>query len=176
VRWCLFLLALLTATASAERGVKVWQASDPAITEGETTLVGDPADLYAACTSYAKWAEIFPDVQKVIVSDHKGTDAKVTLVAPSGHRDNLAFHATPAARMIYFEDTGNSHAEIWGEIVLAPGDAERTTKLHIRLFAKAKGVARLVVDGDAVKKTREQKLERQLSHVKGYFARVASQR
>lgn len=175
MRWFL-VLALLTATASADRGVKIWQASDDAITEGETILDGDPAALYAACTSYPKWVEIFPDVQKVIVSDKKGTDAKVTLVAPSGHRDNLQFHTTPAARMIYFEDTGNSHADIWGEIVLAPGEAEHTTKLHIRLYAKAKGVARLVVDGDAVKKTREQKLERQLSHVRGYFARVASKK
>ncbi|MEO8549270.1 MAG: hypothetical protein ABI678_04835 [Kofleriaceae bacterium] len=170
------VVLVLTSPALAERGVKVWQASDPSITEGETTLVGEPADLYAACTSYAKWVEIFPDIQKVVVSDRKGVDAKVTLVAPSGHRDNLHFHNTPAARMIYFEDMGNGHADIWGEIVLAPGDVEHTTKLHIRLYAKAKGVARLVVSGDDVKKTREQKIERQLSHVRGYFARVASQR
>ena len=153
--------------------MKVWQASDPAITEGETVLDGDPAAAYATCLDYSKWVEIFPDVAKVVVSDHKGVDAHVTLIGPNGHRDNLHVHNQPAARMIYFEDTGNSHAEVWAEIVFAPGESEHTTKLHIRLFAKANGLASLVVNDKDVRAQREQKIDRQLSHVRGYFARTA---
>ncbi|HET9992804.1 MAG TPA: hypothetical protein VFQ65_29920 [Kofleriaceae bacterium] len=174
MRGIVLLLGLLT-TANAGPGIKVWQASDPAITEGETIVDGDPAAAYATCLDYAKWVEIFPDVQKVVVSDRKGVDAHVTLVAPNGHRDNLHFHNQPAARMIYFEDTGNGgHADVWGEIVFAPGEAEHTTKLHIRLYADVKGLASWVVSDRDVRVQREQKIERQLTHVRGYFARVAS--
>jgi hypothetical protein len=168
------VVAAVAMTAKAAPGIEVWQAPNPAITEGETILEGDPAAAYATCLDYTKWVEIFPDVQKVIVSDHKGVDAHVTLVAPSGHRDNLHVHNQPAARMIYFEDTGNGgHAEVWAEIVFAPGEAEHTTKLHIRLFADVKGLASLVVNDKDVRTQREQKIERQLSHVRGYFARMA---
>ena len=175
MRGCLALLICLAATAHAAPGVKVWQASDPAITEGETILDADPAAAFAICTDYAKWVEVFPDVAKVIVSAKKGVDAHVTLVGPNGHRDNLHFTNQPAARMIYFEDTGNGgHADVWAEIVFAPGETEHTTKLHIRLYANVKGIASLVVSDSDVRKQREQKIERQLAHVRGYFARVAS--
>jgi carbon monoxide dehydrogenase subunit G len=174
MRGCLVLLIALVATANASPGVKVWQASDPAITEGETVVDGDPAAAYAICTDYAKWVEVFPDIAKVVVNDHKGVDAHVTLVGPNGHRDNLHFQNQPAARMIYFEDTGNGgHADVWAEIVFAPGEAEHTTKLHIRLYANVKGLASLVVRDKDVRAQREQKIERQLSHVRGYFARMA---
>lgn len=164
-----------TATASPAPGVKVWQAQDPAITEGETILEADPAAAYAICTDYAKWVEVFPDVAKVVVRDRKGVDAHVTLIGPNGHRDNLHFTNQPAARMIFFEDTGNGgHADVWAEIVFAPGQLEHTTRLHIRLYANVKGLASLVVSDSDVRKQREQKIERQLSHVRGYFARVAS--
>ncbi|MEP6866802.1 MAG: hypothetical protein ABJE66_39690 [Deltaproteobacteria bacterium] len=170
----LLALLVLTATAQAAPGVKVWQASDPAITEGETILDGDPAAAFATCLDYSKWVEIFPDVAKVVVSDHEGVDAHVTLIGPNGHRDNLHFRNQPAARMIYFEDTGNGgHADVWAEIVFAPGEAEHTTKLHIRLYANVKGLASLVVSDKDVRSQREQKIERQLSHVRGYFARTA---
>ena len=174
MRGCLVLLICLAATANAAPGVKVWQAQDPAITEGETVVDGDPATTFATCLDYAKWVEIFPDVAKVVVSDHEGVDAHVTLVGPNGHRDNLHFQNQPAARMIYFEDTGNGgHADVWAEIVFAPGEAEHTTKLHIRLYANVKGLASLVVSDKDVRSQREQKIERQLSHVRGYFARTA---
>ena len=111
---------------------------------------------------------------KVIVSDHTGVDAHVTLVGPNGDRDNLNFQNQPAARMIYFEATGNGgHADVWAEIVFAPGEAEHKTKLHIRLYANVKGLASLVVSDKDVRTQREQKIERQLSHVRGYFARTA---
>jgi hypothetical protein len=169
----LLVLVLLAGSASADP-VKVWQNKDsPAITEGETTLAGDPASLYATCLDYTKWNVIFPDVAKVIVTKQHGVEANVTLVTREGHRDNLHVRNQPAARMIYFEDTGNGHADVWAEIMFLPGDAEHTTKLHIRLFADVKGVASLVVSDTTVREQREQKVQRQLSHVRAYFAQTA---
>lgn len=165
---------MLAGSAGADSGVKVWQNREsPAITEGETTLAGDPTALYATCLDYTKWNVIFPDVAKVEVTRQHGVEANVTLVAPEGHRDNLHVRNQPAARMIYFEDTGNRHAEVWAEIVFLPGDTEHTTKLHIRLFADVQGVASLVVSDATVREQREQKVRRQLSHVRGYFAEIA---
>jgi len=169
----LFLVALV-GSAHADSTVKVWQANNnAAITEGETTLDGDASHLYATCLDYAKWTEIFPDIAKVVIAQQRGDEALVTLVAPGGHRDNLRFKRTPAARMIYFEDTGNSHAEVWAEIVFVPGATEHTTKLHIRLFADVKGVASWVVSDASVRQQREQKVQRQLAHVRAYFAQTA---
>ncbi len=175
MRSFLILALMLAATAaSAGPSVKVWQAKDPAITEGETTLDGEAADIYAMCLDYTRWTQVFPDIESVIVTKHEGVDARVTLVAPGGHRDNLQFHNQPGARMIYFEDTGNSHAEVWAELVFAPGDAEHTTKVHLRLYANVKGVASLIVSDTSVRQQREQKVQRQLAHVHAYFARTAS--
>jgi hypothetical protein len=169
----LLVLVLLAGSASADP-VKVWQNKDsPAITEGETTLAGDPASLYATCLDYTKWNVIFPDVAKVVVTNQHGVEANVTLVSAEGHRDNLHVRNQPAARMIYFEDTGNGHAEVWAEIMFLPGETEHTTKLHIRLFADVKGVASLVVSDTTVRDQREQKVRRQLSHVRTYFAQTA---
>ena len=144
------------------------------MTEGETVLDGQPSELYATCLDYANWIDVFPDVQKVIVTQQHGVDARVTLIAPGGHRDNLHFHNQPAARMIYFEDTGNGgRADVWAEIMFLPGGTDHTTKLHIKLYADVKGLASLVVSDESVRRQRETKLARQLRHIRGYFARVS---
>lgn len=169
----LVIACLVAAPAAAGTpGVKVWQSTDQNLTEGETTLDGEPADLYNACLDYPKWTEIFPDVAKVVVTAQHGVDARVTLVAPNGHRDNLHFHNQPAARMIYFEDTGNGgRAEVWAEIMFVPGEQARTTRLHIRLYAEVKGLATLVVSNSSVRKEREIKVEKDLAHIRAYFHR-----
>ena len=166
-------LGYLATPASAETaGVTIWQPKDQAMTEGETTLDGDPADIYAACLDYPKWTEIFPDVAKVIVTSQHGVDARVTLVSPTGHRDNLHFHNQPAARLIYFEDTGNGgRAEVWAEIVFAPGEQAHTTKAHIKLYAEVHGLATLVVSESSLRKERETKIERDLTHIRAFFHR-----
>ena len=169
------LVALaVAAPASASPGVRVYQSSNPSITEGETQVAGDPAAVYAVVQDYSRWVDVFPDVARVVVTWRQGPDAKVTLIKPDGNRDNLKFHQTPQARMLYFEDTGNEHAEVWGEIVCAPGDQPGTTRIHTRLYADVHGLATLIVrDGD-VRKMREQRVERDLVHVRTYFARAAS--
>ena len=144
-----------------------------AMTEGETTVDGDPAAIYAVVVDYSRWTEVFPDVAKVVITQQHGVDARVTLVKPDGNKDNLKFHATPQARMLYFEDTGNAHAEVWGEIVCAPGDQPGTTRVHTRLYADVKGIASIIVSGDSVRAQREQKIERDLVSIRSYFRRMS---
>jgi hypothetical protein len=160
------------AAAAGTPGVKIWQATDQNMTEGETVVDGEPADIYATCLDYAKWTDVFPDVAKVIITDQHGVDAHVTLVSPTNHRDNLHFHNQPAARMIYFEDTGNGgRAEVWAEIMFIPGDKPHTTRVHIKLYAEVKGIASVVVSDSTVRKQRETKIERDLAHIHAYFHR-----
>jgi hypothetical protein len=176
VRLVALLAVLLAAgTAGADPGIRVYQSSaSAAITEGETTVPGDPALVYGVVEDYARWVDVFPDVARVVVTWRQGSDAKVTLIKPDGNRDNLKFHQTPQARMVAFEDTGNDHADVWGEIVCAPGDQPNTTRIHTRLYADVHGIATLVVSDGDVKKAREQRVERDLVHVRAYFTRMSS--
>ena len=171
-------IALVCAAfpVGAAPGVRVYQsASNPAITEGETVVPGDPGAIYAIVGDFARWVEVFPDVAKVVITWRKGPDAKVTLVKANGDYDQLKFHLTPQARMLSFEDTGNDHAQVWGEIVCAPGDVPGTTKIHTRLFVDVHGIVASIVVGDGdVRKLREQRVERDLVHVRGFFSRTSS--
>src|SRR5262245_31861024 len=101
-------LAVTAAVAAASPAeVRVYQsANDEAITEGETTLAADPDVVYRAVTDYARWASMFPDIRRVIVTSQNGNDARVTFIHPDGNRDNIHFRNQPEARMVWFEDTG----------------------------------------------------------------------
>lgn len=172
-----FALAASTASAGTPGGVTVTPGSDSAITDGEVTIDGDPAQVFAAAQNYKAWTELMPDVAKVEIHDQKGDDAHVTLVAPNGHRDNLHFHNTPQARLIFFEDTGNhGRADVWAEIVFAPTAQPTSTRVHIRLYAKVHGVATLVVSDSDVKQQREQKITAELSQMREYFRRRVANR
>jgi uncharacterized membrane protein len=169
---CLVLAASASAVAAPAAGITITQDSDPAMTVGEVVIDGDPGEVFAQVCDYHKWTEIMPDVAKVEITDQKGDDAHVTLVSPTGHRDNLMFHNQPQARMIYFEDTGNhGRADVWAEIVFAPGQTANRTRVHIRLYAKIHGVATLVVHESAVRAQREQKIAADLEHIRDYFRR-----
>jgi uncharacterized membrane protein len=172
------LTVALTAPAFAgASGVTVTQPADQAMTEGEVIVDGEPAALYALAQDYAKWTEIMPDVAKVEIHENKGVDAKVTLVAPNGHRDNLHFHNQPQANLIFFEDTGNGgRADVWGEIVFAPAAQPAQTRVHIRLYAKVHGVATLVVSDREVREQREHKITADLTQMREYFRRRVADR
>jgi uncharacterized membrane protein len=166
-----------SAGATAGTGVTVTQPADQAMTEGEVIVDGEPGALYALAQDYAKWTEIMPEVAKVEVHQRKGVDASVTLVAPNGHRDNLHFHNQPQANLIYFEDTGNGgRAEVWGEIVFAPAAQPAQTRVHIKLYAKVHGVARLVVSDHEVREQREHKITADLTQMREYFRRRVADR
>lgn len=169
---CLALAASRGAAAAPD--VHVYETpNNSAMTEGETIVDGDPAQIYAVVVDFMRWTEVFPDVTKVVITQRSGADARVTLVHPDGNKDNLKFHVTPQARMLYFEDTGNAHAEVWGEIVCAPGDQPGTTRVHTRLYADVKGIASVIVSGDSVRAQRQQKIERDLVHIRSYFRRTS---
>jgi hypothetical protein len=158
--------------AAAAPGVRVFaSAEDRSITEGETIVDGDPQAVYEAMLDFDRWRAVFPDVARVEVTRRSGDEARVTLVGTDGHRDNLHFKNQPAARMVWFEDTGSSHAEVWAEIVFAPGAEPSTTRVHIRLYADIRGVATLVVSGGEVRRERETKVARDLAAIHRYFRR-----
>ncbi len=180
----LLVLAVATASAgsvpvpaSAPTGVILTPTRDPAMTEGEAVIDGDPAQVFALAQDYRRWTDLMPDVAKVEIHEQKGDDALVTLVSPTGHRDNLHFHNTPQANLIYFEDTGNhGRADVWAEIVFVPADQPGTTRVHIRLYAKLHGLATLVVSDQDVREQREHKLVAELSHMREYFRRRVADR
>lgn len=165
------VLAVAPRIAAASPGVHVYEdPDDPSITEGETVIDGDPASVFRTMLDYNKWTQIFPDVAKVEVKQRHGDEAMVTLIAPDGHRDNLHFKNQPAARMVFFEDTGG-RAQVWAEIVFVPGKAAGTTRVHTRLYADVHGLAKLFANGGDIRKLREDKIERDLVHIRGYFRR-----
>ena len=163
------------AVAATGSGVTVVQSSDPAMTEGEVIIDGDPAEVFAAVADYQKWTEIMPDVAHVEVTGRTGDDARVTLVSPSGHRDNLHFRNRSDVHLIYFEDTGNGgRADVWADIVFVPTAQPAETRVHIRLYAKVHGIARLVATEGKVRAQREQKIAAELSHIRMYFQRTVA--
>jgi uncharacterized membrane protein len=183
------LLVLFVATVSAgsansgrspvlaPTGITLKPASDPAMTEGEVVIDGEPAQVFAIAQDYRRWTELMPDVAKVEIHEQKGVDAMVTLVAPSGHRDNLHFHNQPAANLIFFEDTGNNgRADVWAEIVFAPAEQPSSTRVHIRLYAKLHGLATLVASESEVRDQREHKIVADLTHIRDYFRRRVADR
>jgi len=167
-------ILLVTATANATPEISVSaSATHDAITEGETTLSAEPEVAYAAVADYAQWSAMFPDIHQVIVTSRTAGDARVTLVHRDGNRDNLHFRNQPAARMVWFEDTGG-RAEVWAELVFLPGDRPGTTRLHSRLYADVHGVASLFVSDRKLRTLREQRVRDDLTRLHAFFAREGS--
>jgi hypothetical protein len=159
-----FVVACASAVApraQASPDVRVFQNPDEsAITEGETLLSIDPDTAYRAVTDYARWA----------VTSQSGGHDRVTFIHPDGNRDNVHFHNRPAARVVWFEDTGG-RAEVWVEISFLPGGQPGTTRVHSRLYADVHGWASLFVSDDKVRSMREQRVRGDLSQLRAYFAR-----
>lgn len=157
--------------------VRVFQNPDEsAITEGETTLAADPDAAYRAVTDYARWPTMFPDIQRVVITSQVNGHDRVTFIHADGNRDNVHFHNQPAARLVWFEDTGG-RAEVWVEILFRAGNRPGTTHVHSRLYADVHGWASLFVSDSKVRAMREQRVRDDLSHLRSYFARaVATQR
>ncbi len=163
------LVCFLTAFARAD--VLVYESKDDhSITEGETVIEVDPDVAYETAVDYAKWPAIVPDIKHVIVTKQKGDDARVTFVHADGNKDNVHFHNTPMARMVWFEDTGGK-AEVWAEIVFVPGDKAGTTRVHSRVYANVHGVTGLFVSSDRVKNLRTQRVRSDLQDLRSYFSK-----
>ncbi|TMQ15753.1 MAG: SRPBCC family protein [Deltaproteobacteria bacterium] len=166
------MLAAAGASAATPENVRVYQnPDDDAITEGETTLAAEPDVAYRAATDYLRWAVMFSDIRHVIVTSQNGNDARVTFVHFDGNRDNIHFRNQPAARMVWFEDTGG-RAEVWAEIVFLRGDRPGTTRVHSRLYADVHGLASLFVSNRKIRRLREQRVHDQLTELRAYFTRA----
>jgi hypothetical protein len=167
----LVITSVAVSASAAPAGVTFVQSTrDRAITEGETTLAADPDAAYRAVSDYNRWSAMFPDIRQVIVTRRSGDDARVTFVHADGSRDNVHFRNQPAARMVWFEDTGGD-AEVWAEIVFLPGDRSGTTRLHSRLYADVHGFKSLFVSDRKLRRLREQRVQADLSQLRAYFAR-----
>lgn len=171
----LLVVALLgcsstVASAGAASDIAVHDSpADAQITEGETVITTDPDTAYRVVTDYPRWRTIFPDIAEVVITQQQGVDARVTFIKPDGNRDNIHFHNQPAARMVWFEDTGG-RATVWAEIVFVPGNAPGTTRVHSRLFADVHGIASLVVSDRRLREMREQRVRSDLAHLRAFFA------
>jgi hypothetical protein len=149
-------------------------ASDEAITEGETTLAAEPDAVYRAVVDYPRWTTMFPDIHRVVVTSQDNGHDRVTFIHADGNRDNVHFHNRPAARMVWFEDTGG-RAQVWVEIMFMSGDRPGTTRVHSRLYADVHGWASLFVTDGKIRRLREQRVREDLTHLRAYFARIAEQ-
>lgn len=167
-------LALVLMTSAAHASpleIRVFESqNDSQITQAETTIAVDAEQAYLAVTDYARWSAIFPDIHQVLVATQQGVDARVTLVHAGGHRDNVHFHNQPAARMVWFEDTGG-RAEVWAEIVFLPGDQPGTTRVRARIYADVHGVASVFVSDARLRGMRQERIRHDLASLHTYFAR-----
>jgi hypothetical protein len=165
-----------TPSVAAPSDVSVYpSAQDEAMTEGETVLAADPDVAYRAVTDYPRWAVMFPDIRRVVITGSADGHDRVTFIHADGNRDNIHFHNQPAARTVWFEDTGG-RAEVWVEIVFRPGDRPGTSRVHSRLYADVHGWASIFVSDGKLRNMREQRVRQDLGQLRQYFARdVAAQ-
>jgi hypothetical protein len=143
---------------------------DRSITSAEVTIAVDPDIAYQAVTDYARWSTIFRTIRQVVITSQQDVDARVTLVHAGGHRDNVHFHNQPAARMVWFEDTGG-RAEVWAEIVFMPGYSPGTTRVRSRVYADVRGFASLFVSEARLRTMRQQRIRNDLTDLRAYFDR-----
>jgi hypothetical protein len=143
---------------------------DSAITQAETVVAADPDTAYQALTDYARWSTIFPDIHQVVITRLQGVDARVTLIHAAGNRDNVHFHNQPAARLVWFEDTGG-RAEVWAEIAFLPGRQPGTSRVRSRIYADVHGIASWFVSDSKLRGLRQQRIRDDLTHLRAYFAR-----
>jgi hypothetical protein len=167
-----FVLGCTASTVAAPTtpDVRVYESpSDDAITEGETIISADPDVAYHAAVDYPRWSAIFPDIRHVAVTQQQGVDARVTFIYADDHRDNVHFHNVPAARKLWFEDTGG-RAEVWAEIVFSPGAVPGTTRVHSRVYADVHGFTGLFVSNGRLRRARTERVRGDLTHLRAYFA------
>lgn len=163
-------LLLGTAAHASPPSLHVYESrSAEATTEGDATIAADPDRAYRTATDYQLWPRIFRDVRQAIVEERRGDEAKVTFVHHDGSWDRLHFRNDPAARTVWFEQTGG-HAEVHGEIVFAPGPVLGTTHVHSRLYADVHGLTSMFVSDSEVRQQREQQVRDDLIQLQIYFA------
>ena len=122
-------------------------------------------------SDFQRWPAIFPEIEKVVVTAKTGDDARVTMIGHDDHHDNLHFHNTPAARMVWFRRTPAVTLTVWLEMVMSArrraGHDDRAQPLILPTLTQ--GVASLMVSDFKVRVMREDKLGHDLSALRRYF-------
>jgi len=162
------LAACAGPTVVPPEGIEI-TTPDAHVTNGRVVLAAEPNDAYALLHDYANWPAVFPDVLRVSVTSQQGEDARVTMIGPNDHHDNLHFHNRPESRTIWFEDTGGV-AQVELEITLEPGPKPGTTLARGRIYADVHGPASLVVSDAKIRNMSTAKLVSDLGAMRTYFA------
>lgn len=166
------ILTTISCGASAEDlvsspAVRIWNVRGAA-TEGEVTVAGEPAAIYAAVTDYRRWTAIFPNLRSVTVKSGDATAATVETVSNKGKRHTLVFKNDARTRTIRFEERGgraDASAEITFRAAARPGH----TVVRVHLYADVTGAAGLFVTDAKIRRKRERKVMTDLTRLHAYF-------
>ena len=150
--------------------VKIWNVKG-SVTEGEVTVAGEPAEVYAALTEYNRWTAIFPNLKTVTVRSGNATAATVDTVSDKGKRHTLIFKNDARTRTIRFEERGG-RAEAKAEITFRAGPRNGLTIVRARLYADVHGAAGLFVSDSKIRSKRERKVMADLTRLHAYFTTV----
>lgn len=152
----------------ASPAVRIWHVQG-AVTEGEVTVAGDPADVYAAVTEYRRWPAIFPNLRSVTVKSGNALAATVETVSNKGKHHTLIFKNDPRTHTIRFEERGG-RADASAEITFRAGPRPGQTVVKARLYADVTGAAGLFVSDAKIRRKRERKVMADLTRLHAYFA------
>jgi uncharacterized membrane protein len=165
------MLAMSCAAAAddvvSSPAVKIWNPGG-AVTEGEVTVPGTPAEIYAAVTDYARWPAIFSNLRTSTVKSGDAVAATVETVSTKGKRHTLVFKNDPLALVVRFEERGG-RAEARAEITFRSARRAGFTVVRARLYADVHGAAGLFVRDSTIRSKREHKVMGDLSRLHAYF-------
>lgn len=171
------IITTTSCAASAEDmvsspAVRIWNVKGAA-TEGEVTVAGEPAAIYAAVTDYRRWTAIFPNLRSVTVKSGDATAATVETVSNKGKRHTLIFKNDARTRTIRFEERGG-RADASAQITFRAGPGAGTTVVRVHLYADVTGAASLFVTDAKIRRKRERKVMTDLSRLHAYFTPAAA--
>ena len=164
------IVAVLTPLRASADTPRVYESPHAdEITEGEIVIALAPDAAYAVAADYQNWTAMFPEILRVTVTQQHGVDARVSLDYKD-HRNNLHFHNDPTARRVWFENT-HSRADMWAELVFAPGATPDTSRVHARIYADVPGAAGVFVSERTLRHARTERLRGDLTNLSRYFGK-----
>ena len=165
------LIALLPAASdAASEGIRIWNGSTPATTEGMAVVGASARDLYLAATSYAHWTELFSDVRSVAVESGGRRDAVVRFASRAlDHTLTVRFDNVPHRIVRFTLVEGPPGTVASGSYVLEPDARGRGTIVRAQLHADVTGIAGWFVSAERVRGMRERKLRADLSDLQRVF-------
>ena len=170
--------SLLPAAAVVLRGSsagaeEVHIRSQKGLTDGALVVRGQPRDLYAALTDYGRWPQIFPEVASARIAGGSADSPVVEVRDQGGQSHVLRFQNDPRRLTIRFREHAN-RVRVSVVLVLSGTARPGWSRVSARLRAEVTGPARLFAGEGRVRKKREDRLRRDLGHVRDYAHRVVA--